>query len=210
MGDPDTIHSDLCFPPSRGTVRNDMGAHGGPCACCWNAPCAGPVLGVLQSRTTCAGMNATFCISAAGAQPLSYQWRYHGTNAANPPLNIPGATSSCLTLSNVTSNNAGYYSVRVSNPFDAVDSNPALLLVYSVCFSLDLYPGLSITGQVGHTYYVKYKTELTTDTAWMCLTNFTLSTPEFFYRDPQPARSCEGSQVAPPRRFYLIEETPCP
>ena len=34
-GDPNTIYNDICFPPSLGTERNDMGAHGGPGACGW-------------------------------------------------------------------------------------------------------------------------------------------------------------------------------
>ncbi len=32
-GNPDPQYDDGCFPPSRGTVRNDMGAYGGPGAC---------------------------------------------------------------------------------------------------------------------------------------------------------------------------------
>lgn len=35
-GDPATSWNDVCFPPSRGTVRNDMGAHGGGPACAWS------------------------------------------------------------------------------------------------------------------------------------------------------------------------------
>ena len=34
-GDPDPQYNDVCFPPSLGAVRNDMGAHGGPGACQW-------------------------------------------------------------------------------------------------------------------------------------------------------------------------------
>ncbi len=34
-GDPDPAYDDLCFPPSQGTARNDMGAYGGPLACRW-------------------------------------------------------------------------------------------------------------------------------------------------------------------------------
>ena len=32
-GNPDSIYNDVCIPPSQGTVRNDMGALGGPGAC---------------------------------------------------------------------------------------------------------------------------------------------------------------------------------
>jgi hypothetical protein len=34
-GHPDPEFDDVCFPPSEGTVRNDMGAFGGPGACGW-------------------------------------------------------------------------------------------------------------------------------------------------------------------------------
>ena len=34
-GDPSGAFNDVCFPPSLNTVRNDMGAHGGPGACAW-------------------------------------------------------------------------------------------------------------------------------------------------------------------------------
>jgi parallel beta-helix repeat protein len=36
-GDPDPAYNDVCFPPSQGTPRNDMGAYGGPLACQWPA-----------------------------------------------------------------------------------------------------------------------------------------------------------------------------
>ncbi len=35
-GDPSTQYNDACLPPSLGTTRNDMGAHGGPSACGWS------------------------------------------------------------------------------------------------------------------------------------------------------------------------------
>ena len=45
---------------------------------------------------------------ASGTAPLSYQWRFNGTN-------LSGATSSALALSNVQTNNSGSYAVVVSN-----------------------------------------------------------------------------------------------
>ena len=38
-GNPDSQYNDVCFPPSLGTERNDMGAHGGPGACGWPDDC---------------------------------------------------------------------------------------------------------------------------------------------------------------------------
>jgi hypothetical protein len=37
-GNPDTDYNDICFPPSKGTARNDMGIYGGPAACGWYDP----------------------------------------------------------------------------------------------------------------------------------------------------------------------------
>jgi len=34
-GDPTPVYDDVCFPPSLGAVRNDIGAHGGPGGCNW-------------------------------------------------------------------------------------------------------------------------------------------------------------------------------
>jgi hypothetical protein len=206
-GDPDPIYNDLCFPPSRGTARNDMGAHGGPGGCCWIAPCACPVLGELANQATCAGMSVTFCATVTSAAPISYQWRYHGPNPASAPVDIAHATNACLRLSGVQVSQAGYYSVRISSPAcPPVESNPAQLLVYAACFSLDLYPGLSITGQVGRAYSIQYTTDLSANAAWTSLTNFTLTSPEYFFLDPQPARNCGVGEASPPQRFYRVIE----
>jgi hypothetical protein len=35
-GNPEETYNDVCFPPSHGIERNDMGAYGGPDACNWN------------------------------------------------------------------------------------------------------------------------------------------------------------------------------
>src|SRR6185503_5224115 len=52
--------------------------------------------------------SVSFEVAATGTGPLSYQWLFNGTE-------IPGATEPALTLSNVTPEQAGGYSVRVSN-----------------------------------------------------------------------------------------------
>jgi hypothetical protein len=71
-----------------------------------------------------AGATAAFSVTAAGTTPLSYQWRYNGTN-------IAGATGTALTLSNVQSAQAGSYAMRVTNTFGSVVSSNALLTVIS-------------------------------------------------------------------------------
>jgi len=75
-----------------------------------------------QSQTVYAGSNTLFTVGAAGIAPLSYQWRFWGTN-------LPGATASSLTLTNVQSGQAGGYAVVVTNSLGCVTSAVATLMV---------------------------------------------------------------------------------
>jgi len=78
--------------------------------------------------TVLQGGTATFSVTAAGTGPISYQWVFNS-------VNIPGATSSTLTLNNVTTNQAGTYFVRVTNPGGTVNSSNAVLTVNSTNLS---------------------------------------------------------------------------
>jgi hypothetical protein len=69
----------------------------------------------LQDRTLTAGQTALLSVSATGMWPLTYQWRFDGTN-------VPGATNAVLALSDLTTARAGQYSVIVSNLQGAVVS----------------------------------------------------------------------------------------
>mgnify|MGYP003352057663 CR=1 FL=1 len=60
--------------------------------------------------------------NANGTGPFTYQWRLNGTN-------ILGATNNPLVLLGVQTNQAGNYSVVVSNPFGSATSSNALLTV---------------------------------------------------------------------------------
>jgi hypothetical protein len=66
------------------------------------------------STTVCAGDTATFTVGTAGVGAITYQWTKDGTNLSNGG-NISGATSSTLTITNVTdAGDAGVYRVKVS------------------------------------------------------------------------------------------------
>ena len=78
--------------------------------------------GQPQPQTVIQGSNATFSVTAVGDAPFTYQWRFGG-------VNIPGATSNPLVLTGVQTNQAGNYSVVVSNPFGSATSANALLTV---------------------------------------------------------------------------------
>lgn len=76
----------------------------------------------LSDQTVDQGGLALLTASASGSPPLSYQWRFNGTN-------LPGATSATLGLTNVWHTNAGLYSVVVTNVFGTVASSNAVLTV---------------------------------------------------------------------------------
>jgi hypothetical protein len=79
------------------------------------------------SRSAYSGQMASFTISAAGTQPMSYQWSFNGSP-------IAGATNVMLTLNNVQTNQAGSYSVRVSNQVGSANSVAATLtVIQAVC-----------------------------------------------------------------------------
>jgi hypothetical protein len=78
-----------------------------------------------QSQTVDAGTPVTFSVAADSITPLSYQWKFQGTN-------IVGATSSSYTIANVTPANEGQYRVVVSNSDGPTPSNPAALTVNTV------------------------------------------------------------------------------
>jgi hypothetical protein len=191
-GNPDSMYNDYCFRPeplsSYPTERNDMGAYGGPGACCWAHACGAPVAtSQPKSLTTCVASTALLCVTAIGDPPLQYQWRFHGTNVSNAPTNIASGTNACLTLSNVQSNNIGYYSLLVLNAFGSTVSNPAYVSVTPVCVDINLYSGLTLTGGVtGQAYRIDYVTNLNF-LSWTALTTFTQNVSGVFVLDPAPA-----------------------
>jgi endonuclease/exonuclease/phosphatase family metal-dependent hydrolase len=77
-----------------------------------------------QNQTGTNGANVTFSVSATGTPPLAYQWQLNNTN-------LPGATSSNLTLTAVTFAQAGFYSVVITNVLGSAGSAPVALSVWS-------------------------------------------------------------------------------
>ena len=75
-----------------------------------------------QDRTVICGESASFDVTAESANPLSYQWQFEG-------MPIPGATSTNLTLTNVTVAMGGGYSVEVMDQCGSVTSRVAILTV---------------------------------------------------------------------------------
>ncbi len=77
-----------------------------------------------QNQTVSAGQDALFNVTATGTAPLTYQWRFYGSN-------IPGATATAYTRTNSQPSHAGPYTVLVSNSLGSVTSSVATLTVIS-------------------------------------------------------------------------------
>ena len=76
------------------------------------------------NRTTAAtGSSPSFSVAAAGSMPLGYQWYYAGTNL------LQSGPDTTLTLSDVSTNNSGIYTVVVTNAYGSVTSQVASLVV---------------------------------------------------------------------------------
>lgn len=81
-----------------------------------------------QSQAVLAGANIQMTVTAAGTEPLSYQWLKNGTNLPNGG-GVAGANSSLLSIANVTATHVGDYSVVVTNFAGSVTSSVASLFV---------------------------------------------------------------------------------
>jgi hypothetical protein len=87
---------------------------------------AGPVAITTQpqSQSVTAGKNVQFSVAATGIPAPTYQWRFKG----NP---ISGATAATLSLTSVTSADAGDYTVVATNDLGSATSSAATLAVTS-------------------------------------------------------------------------------
>jgi hypothetical protein len=72
------------------------------------------------SQSQVPGLSSTFSVSAGGTPPLYWQWHFDGDD-------IPGATASALTITNVGLADLGSYSVTVSNAVGSLVSSNASL-----------------------------------------------------------------------------------
>lgn len=75
-----------------------------------------------QGGHVCEQGSVSFSVTAAGQEPLSYQWRREG-------VEIPGATASTYTIAALELDDAGSYDVVVSNECGQVVSEPAALTI---------------------------------------------------------------------------------
>ena len=191
-GDP--AIADVCPPFSHGSSISDIGAYGGPDACGWLTHGFAPVItGPPATQSSCVGGSTAFQVNAQGSAPLAYRW-FFNTNTV-----LAGETNAQLNLANLQTNQAGFYSVAVSNTFGSVTSAPARLLVFDACASISLYAGLTITGMVGRTYVVDASTNIAGPT-WVPFATNTLTTPRWLVVDTNTPLN--------PARFFRVRLVP--
>jgi endonuclease/exonuclease/phosphatase family metal-dependent hydrolase len=75
-----------------------------------------------RNQPVAQGSNVTFSVVASGSQPLTYQWRFQGTN-------IGTGTSAAYSITNVQFSDAGDYTVFITNSAGSITSAPATLTV---------------------------------------------------------------------------------
>jgi hypothetical protein len=82
-----------------------------------------PVISIQPMRQSISlGSNATFTVVATGTSPLSYAWRFND-------VPIPDAGAASLIITNVSADDAGEYSVQVTNGVGSALSTSATLTV---------------------------------------------------------------------------------
>ena len=80
------------------------------------------IVGQPTDQFAITGGSANFAAAYFGSSPFGFQWRFNGTN-------LSGATNATLLLNLISTNNAGLYSVVISNAYGVAVSSNALLSV---------------------------------------------------------------------------------
>lgn len=94
------------------------------------------------SQSVLVGANVTFTAAATGVNDLAYQWMKNG-------VDIAGATSATLSLSNVSTSDAGSYSVRAFAGLSTGTSNTVSLTVNPPVSNDNFATALQLTGFAG-------------------------------------------------------------
>lgn len=160
-----------------------------------------------HSQTNYVGSTVHFTVAATDNSnpPLSYQWRKNGGNLSDTG-HITGSTNTTLTISNVTTNDAGSYDVVVSNPVGPSPSDTATLTVLLsplTTININLHPGTSFQGIAGFHYRVEYRNALDPSNAWQTLQEI----PQL-PASPSPYTVYDPTPATMPQRLYRVVYVP--
>jgi len=101
----------------------------------------------------------TFSVAATGTAPLRYQWKFNKAN-------LTMATNATLTFGSITTNQAGTYSVMVSNEAGSTNSTASLTVYATTTATLASAAhdsgqfALTVLGVSGCQYVVQASTNL--------------------------------------------------
>jgi hypothetical protein len=141
------------------------------------------------TQSVALGSALQFCVGVEGAEPMFYQWRFNG-------MSIGGATDGCLTLTNASYAQAGFYTVEARNACGTNNSLPAILSF----LDLHMYAGLALGGPVGIAYRIDYAPAVVNTNDWRFLRNVVLTTnPQMWFDLDSPNQ---------PKRFYRAVPQP--
>jgi GH25 family lysozyme M1 (1,4-beta-N-acetylmuramidase) len=139
------------------------------------------ISGQPQSQTVTVGSNATFTVTATGTS-LTYQWLFN-TGV------IGGATGTSYTVMNAQTNNAGNYSVLVTNSIGSMTSSNAVLTVnamvqppqfQSITVLSNGVVQMVLSGQTGSSYEIDGSSNLVN---WIPVTNFVNTNGTYQFTD---------------------------
>jgi sugar lactone lactonase YvrE len=107
------------------------------------------ILSQPKTQQVLVSSNVTFSVLADGTAPLRYQWHFSGANLA-------GATNSSFAIGLVTTNDAGNYSVSITNDYGSVTSTLAGLTVLVIPPGITVQPaGQTVPGGSNATFSVE-------------------------------------------------------
>ena len=149
----------------------------------------------LVDRVVAQGITSYLYAPAVGARPLAYQWKRNG-------LVIPGATNALLTLAHSPLEDAGMYSVTVTNAFGTATSSEVRVEVAPFVIRLDHSKFLlGFPTVAGHRYFIQYSSNLSTwQTAQPPLTGTGAEVP---WIDSGPPKT-ETHPSLEAKRFYRV------
>ena len=136
------------------------------------------------SRSVIAGENVLFSVAASSPTPMTFQWRFSGTNVAD-------ATNASLTITNAQASDTGGYDVVLCSSYGCVTSAVATLSFKVL--NVEMMAAVTVQGEVGANTRVDWSSNLVT---WTTLTNFPLPF--------SPFRFADWSSVGQPHRYYRV------